>query len=53
MESKFYAILETISPESEIFVYIAQYGVIGYLLLAQFLDHFVLGILFAMVAGEL
>jgi ZIP family zinc transporter len=26
-------------------------AVIGYLLLAQFLDHFVLGILFAMVAG--
>ncbi|WP_306519524.1 hypothetical protein [Rheinheimera sp.] len=33
MESKFYEILKTISPESQIFVYIAQYGVIGYLML--------------------
>ena len=33
MESKFYELIGTISPESQIFVYIAQYGVIGYLLL--------------------
>lgn len=33
MESKFYELIETIGPDSQIFVYIAQYGVFGYLML--------------------